>query len=44
MEGEDYKLIRERIDALNQATQHLAELVMNHVLHEAVEGKRVSEV
>ena len=44
MDGEDYKLIRERIDALNQSTQHLAELVMNDVLHEAVEGKRVSEV
>ncbi|NDQ57695.1 MAG: molecular chaperone DnaK [Acidipila sp.] len=44
MDGEDYKLIRERIDALNQSTQHLAELVMNEVLHEAVEGKRVSEV
>jgi Fe-S protein assembly chaperone HscA len=44
MAGEDYKLLRERVDALNQATMHLAEMVMNQVLHETVEGKRVSEV
>ena len=44
MAGDDYKLARARIDALNQATMHLAELLMNQVLHETVEGKRVSEV
>jgi Fe-S protein assembly chaperone HscA len=44
MSGEDYKLVRARIDALNQATMRLAELVMNQVLHETVEGKRVSEI
>src|SRR6202795_512934 len=27
--GNDYKLIRKRIDELNQATEHLAELLMN---------------
>jgi Fe-S protein assembly chaperone HscA len=42
--GEDYKLVRARVDALNQATQHLAEAMMNQVLHVAVEGKKLSEV
>jgi len=42
--GEDYKLVRARIDGLNQATQHLAEAMMNQVLHATVEGKKLSEV
>jgi Fe-S protein assembly chaperone HscA len=42
--GEDYKLVRARVDVLNQATQHLAEAMMNHVLHVTVEGKKLSEV
>ena len=42
--GSDYKLVRARIDALNQATMRLAELMMNRVLHVAVEGKRLEEV
>jgi molecular chaperone DnaK (HSP70) len=44
MGGEDYKLIRARIDALNQATGPLAEAMMNQVLHATVEGKKLSEV
>ena len=40
----DYKLIRARIDKLNAATSRLAELLMNDVLHETVEGKRLDEV
>jgi Fe-S protein assembly chaperone HscA len=44
MTGSDYKLIRARIDELNQATLHLAELMMNRVLQTALEGKRVEEV
>ena len=44
MGGEDYKLIRARIDALNQATAGLAEAMMNSVLHATVEGKKLSEV
>ncbi|HXZ19907.1 MAG TPA: Hsp70 family protein, partial [Candidatus Acidoferrales bacterium] len=44
MGGEDYKLIRARIDALNQATANLAEAMMNQVLHATVEGKKLSEV
>jgi Fe-S protein assembly chaperone HscA len=44
MAGADYKLVRARIDELNQATQHLAELLMNRVLHATVEGKRLDQV
>ncbi len=44
METTDYKLIRERVDQLNQATQHLAELLMNRVLAATVEGKRLDQV
>jgi molecular chaperone DnaK (HSP70) len=43
-EGADYKLVRTRIDELNRATAHLAELLMNSVLHATVEGKRLDEV
>jgi len=42
--GKDYKLIRARIDALNQATQHLAELSMNTALQSALGGKRIDDV
>jgi len=42
--GEDYLLIRARIDALNHATANLAEAMMNQVLHATVEGKKLSEV
>jgi hypothetical protein len=37
-------LIRTNIDELNQATMHLAELVMNGALHTALEGKRLDDV
>ncbi len=42
--GTDYKEVRARIDILNQATTHLAELVMNGALQTALEGKRIDEV
>jgi len=42
--GQDYKLMRQRIDELNQATNHLAELVMNGALQSAFEGKRLDDV
>jgi Fe-S protein assembly chaperone HscA len=42
--GEDYKLIRSRIDEMNQATLPLAERVMNRALSGALAGKRLSEV
>jgi molecular chaperone DnaK len=42
--GQDYKLTRQRIDELNEATNHLAELVMNGALQSALEGKRLDDV
>jgi molecular chaperone DnaK len=42
--GNDYKLIRKRIDELNQATTHLAELVMNSAVSTALEGRKLAEV
>jgi molecular chaperone DnaK len=42
--GRDYKLIRQRIDELNHATEHLAELVMNSAISSALEGRKVAEV
>jgi Fe-S protein assembly chaperone HscA len=44
MVGSDYKLVRTRIDELNEATMHLAEVVMNSALHTALEGKRIEDV
>jgi molecular chaperone DnaK len=44
MAGADYKLIRARVDALNQATMPLAEQMMNRALATALEGKRLEEV
>jgi molecular chaperone DnaK len=42
--GDDYKLIRKRIDELNHATAHLAELVMNGAVATALEGRKLAEV
>ncbi|MGB6876458.1 MAG: molecular chaperone DnaK [Candidatus Acidiferrales bacterium] len=42
--GADYKLIRQKIDELNHATEHLAEISMNKALQAAVGGKRIDEV
>ena len=42
--GNDYKLIRKRIDELNHATTHLAELVMNGAVSTALEGRKLAEV
>jgi molecular chaperone DnaK len=44
MGGEDYKLVRARIEELNHATGPLAEAMMNQVLHVTVEGKKLTEV
>ena len=44
MLGPDYKLIRSRMDELNKATEHLAEVLMNGVLQAALEGKRLDDV
>ncbi len=42
--GKDYKLVRQRIDELNQATTNLAEILMNSALQTALEGKRLDDV
>src|SRR5712671_3802687 len=42
--GNDYKLIRTRIDGLNNATMHLAELVMNSAVSTALQGRKLAEV
>jgi len=40
--GEDYKTIRAAIDALNEGTMHLAELMMDSAVSEAIKGKTMS--
>ena len=40
----EYKLIRKRIDELNHATEHLAELLMNSAVSTALEGRKLAEV
>jgi Fe-S protein assembly chaperone HscA len=42
--GNDYKLIRKRIDELNHATEHLAELLMSSAVSTALEGRKLAEV
>jgi molecular chaperone DnaK (HSP70) len=42
--GSDYKLIRKRIDDLNHATKHLAEVLMNSAVSTALEGRKLAEV
>ncbi|HVM74664.1 MAG TPA: molecular chaperone DnaK [Candidatus Saccharimonadales bacterium] len=44
VQGSDYKLIRRQIDELNQATEHLAELLMNSAVQSALQGKNLAEV
>ena len=42
--GSDYKLIRKRVDELNHATEHLAELLMSSAVSTALEGRKLAEV
>src|SRR5271170_1625982 len=42
--GRDYKLMRTRIDEINAATAHLAEVLMNGALQTAFEGKRLDDL
>ncbi len=44
LKTEDYKLIGERLEQLNQATHRLAELIMNSAMQTAMKGKRPDEV
>jgi molecular chaperone DnaK len=40
----DYKTIRKQIDELNQATEHLAEILMNSAVSTALAGRKLAEV
>jgi len=42
--GSDYKLVRKRIDELNHATEHLAEVLMSAAVSTALEGRKLAEV
>jgi molecular chaperone DnaK len=44
VQGTDYKRIRQKMDDVNHATEHLAELLMNSALQTAIEGKKIAEV
>jgi len=44
MLGEDRTKIQEATHALNEATQHLAEIVMNRTVLEALSGKNVEDI
>jgi len=44
VQGTDYKKIRQQIDELNRATEHLAELLMNSAVQSALAGKNLAEV
>jgi molecular chaperone DnaK (HSP70) len=41
--GSDYKLMRKKIDELNQATQHLAEVMMNSAVNTVLQGKKLAD-
>src|SRR5215470_6206057 len=41
--GADYKLMRKRIEELNQATQHLAEVMMNSAVNTVLQGKKLAD-
>ncbi len=43
MEQDDYKTIRDAIDALNQGTMRLAELMMDSAVSDALKGKKMEE-
>lgn len=44
MGGDDRELLQQKTHALNEATQHLAEVVMNRTVKAALAGKSVDEV
>jgi len=41
--GSDYKLMRKKIDELNQATNHLAEVMMNSAVNSVLQGKKLAD-
>jgi Fe-S protein assembly chaperone HscA len=41
--GADYKLMRKKIEELNHATQHLAEVMMNSAVNTVLQGKKLAD-
>ena len=41
--GADYKVMRKKIDELNQATLHLAEAMMNSAVNTVLQGKKLAD-
>jgi molecular chaperone DnaK len=41
--GSDYRLMRKRIDELNEATNHLAEVMMNSAVNTVLQGKKLTD-
>jgi molecular chaperone DnaK (HSP70) len=41
--GSDYRLMHKKIDELNGATQHLAEVMMNSAVNSVLQGKRLED-
>jgi molecular chaperone DnaK (HSP70) len=41
--GSDYRLMRKRIDELNEATNHLAEIMMNSAVNSVLQGKKLAD-
>jgi hypothetical protein len=44
MEGNDHRLIRERIEQLDKVTVHLAERLMDSTLKSGLKEKKLSEL
>jgi len=41
--GNDYRRMRKKIDELNEATNHLAETMMNSAVNTVLQGKRLAD-
>src|SRR5438477_138326 len=41
--GNDYRLMRKKIDELNEATNHLAETMMNSAVNTVLQGKKLAD-
>jgi len=41
--GNDYRLMRKKIDELNEATNHLAEVMMNSAVNSVLQGKKLDD-
>jgi len=41
--GSDYRQMRVKIDELNQATNHLAEVMMNSAVNTVLQGKKLAD-